>query len=143
MKKTLLLLLVAVLLLSCAALSAWAEDTASEKEVVVTLRDSALYSHAELLDAAAKVCREFDTWEGCELHSLRYAGDELCTEENLKWMNELNEEGNYTQVAAFLMDFHSPVEGGGAWEADKEYTDYEFWLARSTDSGWELLTWGY
>ena len=135
MKRFLALVLTLTVLLSL-GVAAHAE----EKEVVVTLPGSALYTHAELLDAAAQVCRAFEAFEGCELHSLRYAGDELCTEENLKWMNELNEDGNYTQVAAFLMDFHSPVEGGGAWEADKEYTDYEFWLARSADGGWDVLT---
>ena len=139
MKKTISLLLIAVMLFSATALCAWAE----EKEAVVRLPGSELYTHAELLDAAAQICREFDAWEGCELHSIRYAGDELCTKENLNWMNELNEEGNYTQVAAFLMDFHSPVAGGGAWEADKDYTDYEFWLARTENGAWELLTWGY
>ena len=41
------------------------------------------------------------------------------------------------------MDLHSPVQGGGAWEADEEYTDYEFWLSRSADGGWDVLTWGY
>ena len=143
MKKALLLLLTAVLLFSAATFCAWAEEPAAEKEAVVRLPSSTLYTHAELLDAAAQVCREFDAWEGCELHSIRYAGDASSTAENLKWMNELNQDGNYTQVAAFLMDFHSPVKGGGAWEPDKEYTDYEFWLARSTDGGWDLLTWGY
>ena len=43
----------------------------------------------------------------------------------------------------FLTDFHSPVEGGGAWEPDTEYTDYQWWLAREADGGWELLSWGY
>ena len=139
MKKILTIALALTVLLSLGVFA----HAAEEKEAVVRLPGSALYTHAELLDAAAQVCREFDAWEGCELHSLRYAGDELSTEENLKWMNELNEDGSYTQVAAFLMDFHSPVKGGGAWEADKEYTDYQFWLARSEDGAWELLSWGY
>jgi D-alanyl-D-alanine carboxypeptidase len=58
-------------------------------------------------------------------------------------MNELNPEGNYVQVAQFLSDFHSPKEQIGAWEADTEYTDWQWWLARSADGGWEVLTWGY
>jgi len=32
---------------------------------------------------------------------------------------------------------------GGAWEADKEYTDWQWWLAREEGGDWELLTWGY
>ena len=40
-------------------------------------------------------------------------------------------------------DFHSPVEAGGAWEPDTEYTDWQWWLARSDGGKWKLLTWGY
>jgi hypothetical protein len=58
-------------------------------------------------------------------------------------MNELNEDGNYTQAAQFLMDFRSPKEQVGVWEADREYTDYGWWLARGDGSGWEVVTQGY
>ncbi len=105
--------------------------------------DSELYTQEELDEAAGQVLAEFNSWDSCELHSFRYAGDETCTEENLKWMNELNPEGNYTQVASFRMDFHTAEDAGGAWEPDAEYTDYEWWLARSEDGAWELLTFGY
>jgi D-alanyl-D-alanine carboxypeptidase len=46
-------------------------------------------------------------------------------------------------VISFYTDFHSPVEGGGAWEPDTEYNDDEWWLARTEGGAWELLTWGY
>ena len=114
-----------------------------EPTVAIDCGDSKLYTQAELEAAVEKIKTEFAAWEGCELHSIRYAGDESCTEENLKWMNELNTDGNYTQVAEFLMDFHSPMEQIGAWEADREYTDYQWWLARSADCGWDILTFGY
>ena len=114
-----------------------------EPTVAIDCGDSKLYTQAELEAAVEKIKTEFTDWEGCELHSIRYAGDENCTEENLKWMNELNADGNYTQVAEFLMDFHSPMEQIGAWEADREYTDYQWWLARSADGGWDILTFGY
>lgn len=32
-------------------------------------------------------------------------------------MNELKPEGKFTQAAQFLMDFRSPAEQVGAWEA--------------------------
>ena len=35
------------------------------------------------------------------MHSLRYAGDECNSEKNIKWLNELNKDGKYTQVAEF------------------------------------------
>ena len=119
------------------------KDWGFEPTLVIDCGDSELYTQAELDDAVERIKAEFAAWEGCELHSIRYAGDENCTGENLKWMNELNKDGNYAQVAEFLMDFHSPMEQIGAWEADREYTDYQWWLARSADGGWDIVTFGY
>ena len=101
-----------------------------------------MFTEDELEEAAVQIKCKFASFEGCELHALRYAGDVCNTEENLAWLNELG-EGNYVQVVEFLSDFHSPVEGGGAWEEDTEYTDWQWWLARTEDDGWDLLTWGY
>lgn len=112
-------------------------------DVAIDYGSSTLYTEEELHEAVVQIKCKFASWEGCELHCIRYAGDECSNEENLKWMNELNGDGNYTQVAEFLMDFHSPTEQAGAWEADAEYTDYQWWLARNADGGWEILTWGY
>ena len=125
--------------LSPATWKAWGFDPT----VTIDCGDSKLYTQAELGAAVERIKTEFAAWEGCELHSIRYAGDENCTEENLKWMNELNKDGNYTQVAEFMMDFHSPVEQIGAWEADREYMDYQWWLARSADGSWDIVTYGY
>ena len=59
-------------------------------------------------------------------------------------MNSLEGGGEYVQVCEFLMDFHSPVEGGkSAWNPDTEYTDYQWWLARKADGDWEIVTTGY
>ena len=104
---------------------------------------SAIFTARELDRAAALVAEEFAGWEGCEMHSLRYAGDEACTEENLAWLNSLVEGQEFTQCAEFLSDFHSPVEGGGAWEADKEYSDWQWWLGETADGEWALVSWGY
>lgn len=112
-------------------------------EVTIDCGGSALYTEDELYDAALLVKCKFASFALCELHSLRYAGDACNSAENVAWLNELDEGANYTQVAAFLSDFHSPVEPYGAWEADTEYTDYQWWLARGADGGWQLLSWGY
>ena len=93
--------------------------------------ESGRYTFHDLSSAALLVEESLSSW-GCELHALRYAGDDCSSEENLKWLNELG-DNEYVQVAEFLSDFHSPVEGGGPWEADTEYTDWQWWL----------LTWGY
>ena len=104
---------------------------------------SEIFSGEELTTAAALIQKEFDTWEGCELHRLDYAGDGCCTRENLRWLNRLVGGRRYIRCAEFLSDFHSPVEGGGAWEPDAEYTDWQWWLARESGGDWELLGWGY
>ncbi|MCR4923359.1 MAG: hypothetical protein K5931_05055 [Lachnospiraceae bacterium] len=117
-------------------------------EVSIDYGDSELYTKEDM-DACIKLIEdEFNTWEGCELHSISYSSDdEANTEDNIKWMNELNEGSAdaepLTEVMMFTSDFHSPVEGGGAWEPDEEYTDYEWWLARSKGGDWKLMTFGY
>ena len=100
------------------------------------------FTPADMDEAVERIRAEFSTWTGCELHSLRYAGDGCFTDENISWLKEL-EDADFTECMEFLSDFHSPVEGGGAWEPDAEYTDYQWWLAREAGGSWELVTWGY
>ncbi len=116
----------------------------SAPEVAVDLGTSELYTQRERSDAMLVVRSKFATFAGCELHSIRYAGDEASNEENLRWLNSLADGAGFTQVAEFLTDFHSPVEDGPyAWERDFEYKDYQWWLARKKDGDWELVSWGY
>ena len=68
-------------------------NKAAEKpDVTIDYRESELYAKEELDDAIAVIEAEFSTWEGCELHSLTYGGDDACSEENVAWMNELRDE---------------------------------------------------
>ena len=125
-------------------LEAWL-GAAADAGVTVDYGTSEIYTPEDLQAAAVQVKCRFASFAGCELHTLRYAGDACNTEENLAWMNELDEGKGYVRVAEFLSDFHSPADPGDdtAWEADREYTDYQWWLARTADGGWQLLTWGY
>lgn len=43
---------------------------------------------------------------------------------------------------SFDSSFRSPKNGGGAWNANEEYT-WSWWLARSEGGTWKLMTWGY
>ena len=64
---------------------------------------------------------------------------------NIEWMNNLRTDDNkeaFTQCIAFESSFRSPKKGGGAWEANEEYT-WSWWLARSEGGEWNLMTWGY
>ena len=115
----------------------------SAPEVSYDYGSSNLYTREELEEAAIQAKCEFATFEGCELHSLRYAGDECNTPEKLDWLNSFDGDVEYTQVVEFLTDFHSPVDGGGAWAPDKEMEDYQWWLARAEGEGWQLVTFGY
>ena len=112
-------------------------------QVEIDLSGSTLYTDKELYDAMLAVKCQFAAFAGCELHSIRYGGDEANTQENIKWVNELAEGKNFTQVCEILTDFHSPTEPYGAWETDKEYKDWQWWLARTEGGDWQLLTWGY
>ena len=118
-------------------------DDTKASEASVDYGTSALYTKEDMDSAITLIKNEFSVWEGCELHSITYAGDDSNSAENIKWMNELGKDKKYTQCIEFKSNFHSPVEGGGAWEADQEYKDWQWWLAREDGGGWELLTWGY
>ena len=130
------------------------KTTGLAPEVAIDLGSSSLYTQEELNTAVLLVKDKFATFTGCELHSIRYAGDDANNEENLEWLNSLREARSnippedvgkqYVQVAEFLSDFHSPVEEGPyAWELDMEYRDYQWWLARLKDGEWEIVSWGY
>lgn len=139
MKKTICLVLAA--LLSVTALAACGGK--ASPEVSVDYGTSELYSQADMDSAMDRIRKEFSSWKGCELHSLRYAGDECMSEENLSWMVDLGDGESFTECIEFLSDFHSPVKGGDAWEPDHEYTNWQWWLARTEGGEWQLMTWGY
>ena len=136
MKKTILLLCaLALLLVGCGKKDPTADYGSSER-----------YTREDMDAAIGLIRAEFDTWKGCELHALRYAGDGCCTEENLRWLNDHPHEGpDFTECIEFLSDFHSPKSSAqaGAFNTDYEYTDWNWWLARTEGGQWVLLDWGY
>ena len=115
----------------------------NETDVTVDLGKSAVYSEEELKEMAVLIKCQFAAWKDCELHSIRYAGDEAVSEENLKWINSMSETAEYVKVAEFLMDFHSPKVSENAFESDTEYRDYQWWLGCDQEGSWEIVSWGY
>ncbi len=103
---------------------------------------SALYSRADMDAAVDAILAEFDTWTGCELLNIRYTSDGENSPENLAWLNSLGEGHEFSECICFLSDFRSPKEAAGAWEPDREYTDWQWWLGRTENGGWELVSWG-
>ncbi len=119
---------------------------ADMSKVKIDYGTSSIYTEDDMNAAIEVIMQEFSTFEGCELHSLSYTSDEDSNNaENLIWMNELEAANDhkevFTQCIAFVSNFHSPKNGGGAWEADEEYT-WSWWLARSEGGAWKLMTWG-
>lgn len=113
-------------------------------DVTIDYGTSEIYTEDELKDAVIQIKCKFAFWGDVDLKSIRYAGDEAVTDDNLKWMNELAPDAGYTQVVKFLMDFHTPEDVGEmTFNADFDYTDYQWWLARTADGGWEVVTFGY
>ena len=112
-------------------------------EAAIDLSGSALYSPEELTDAMLAVKCKFAAFAGCELHSIRYGGDEAATEENLAWLNSHKEKASYTKVMKLLTNFHTDADILGAWEPDQEYTDYQWWLGFNAKGEWEIVDWGY
>lgn len=110
--------------------------------VTVDLGESEIYTDEDLTNAVVQVKCQFAFWAGCELHAVRYAGDEAGNEENLAWVNSLKEGADYKELVKFVIDFHSPADGDGTWEPDHEYTDYEFWLVRNEKGGWDIISYG-
>ena len=109
---------------------------------------SSIYSKEDM-DAAIKAIKTvFKDFDGCELHSISYSSDDQCnTPDHIAWMNELeaanDNKETFDQCIMFTSDFHSPKNGGGAWNPDEEYTGWQWWLARSNGGKWKLMTWGY
>lgn len=109
----------------------------------IDYKTSDLYSKEDMDAAIAEIMKEFDTWEGCEMHEISYTDDQTC-KDNIDYANELDaDKKGYEDCIVFTSSFHSPKEGGGAWEADYEYEGWQWFLARVKDGSWELLTWGY
>ena len=117
MKRTIAAVLCAAMLLLLAGCG-----KGNTSNVKIDYGTSSVYSQKEMDAAIDVIKKQFRSFAGCELHSLSYMSDEECNDTN--------------------SSFRSPKDGGGAWEADQEYT-WSWWLARSEGGQWKLMTWGY
>lgn len=117
-------------------------------DVKIDYANSSMYSEEDMNDAIQVILKEFNGWKGCELHSVSYGSDEDCMG-NLEWMQKIENANDnkekFDECIMFKSDFHSPKneEDCGGLNPDYEYTDYQWWLARSKGGEWKLMTWGY
>ena len=113
-------------------------------DVKIDLGSSSVYTPEELEAAVVQIKCRFAAFDGCELHSIRYAGDDAVTDENLAFVNQYAAKEPYNAVAMFVTDFHSqPEYVDSTLEPDTEYTDYQWWLGRNSKGGWEVVSFGY
>ena len=118
------------------------QDTGASYDFVVDYKTSDMYSEDDMNKAIEVILREFNTWEGCVMKEIRYTDDQKC-EDNLSYINSLAVDTKYDECIVFTSTFHSPVEGGDAWEPDYDYGNWEWYLGRTDGGDWDLLTWGY
>ena len=136
-RRRIILVSVLSVLLSCAIIF----TCVNLKPATIDYGTSDVYSQADMDSAINQIKDTFSKWEGCKLYSISYTDDGLC-ERELDYCNTLADDGVvYDQCIVFRTSFRSPIFGGGAWNANFKY-DWSWYLARTNNGEWELLTWG-
>ena len=105
--------------------------------------ESEIYTQTEMNAAIKIIKKQFGKWKGCKLKNIRYAGDECNNIDNLNWLNDLRPEKNFTQCIEFFSDFYVSKKTKTVFNPDSEYKNYQWWLARTDDGKWQLVTFGY
>lgn len=106
--------------------------------------NSERYSKEDMDSAIRVVFNEFKTWNGFELYSISYAGDEICFDEDeLEYCNSLREDAEFVDCIVFYSSFHTPSGCDNGFNSNEDYTGWNWYLAREADGEWQLLTWGY
>ncbi len=103
---------------------------------------SEIYSQQDMDSAIEVIKKEFATWDGCDLNEISYLGDDIA-KDSIDYCNQLKQDAAFDECIVFESSFHSPKNGGDAWEPDEENTGFSWYLARKENGAWTLLTWGY
>lgn len=130
------------ILLVCIAMLCGCSKSGNVNNVRVDFGKSEIFSQHDMDSAINLIKKEFSSWDGCELHSITYVGDGICSD-NIQYCNTLRKDAGYDECIIFKSSFHSPKSDAGSWEPDEEYTDWSWHLARKDNGAWTLLTWGY
>ena len=93
--------------------------------------------------AANIITEEIGGWESVKrVYDITYCGDELSAD-NLDYCKTLGEK-NYIQCAVFSSSFLTAKSSeSGGFNPNSRYDDWMWYLAKTDDGEWELLTWGY
>ena len=107
-------------------------------DVTIDIGEREMFSEDDRNEAVKLILNEIGGWESVQkVYNLRYAGDKASKEES----GYLGHE----EVMIFLSDLHSVKSSSkaGGFNADTDYTDWNWILGKNADGQWELLTWGY
>ncbi|MBQ8136265.1 MAG: M15 family metallopeptidase, partial [Clostridia bacterium] len=102
---------------------------------------SAIYADSDLENAILTVKCRFASLPGCELRAIRYAGDKAASKEDLARLNARANRA-YAQTMVLLTDFRTASQVLVGFEANREYKDHAWRLARTAESGWEIVGFG-
>ncbi len=142
------------ILLILAGCSISSVPAGSVEDAEIDYGKSEIYSQKDM-DAAIEIIKaEFSTWKGFELQRIYYSSDDECSEENIDWLNQIENANDnkefFTQCIMFYSDFHTPKRtyldqliDFSSFEEDEDYTEWQWWLGRSETGDWKLVTWGY
>ncbi|MBQ9487840.1 MAG: hypothetical protein IJU91_08605 [Selenomonadaceae bacterium] len=125
------------------------KNISPSEDIRIDYGASKLFSKDDMDAAITEVLKRFETWQGCELHSILYVGDECNSAENLRWMNELAAAKGHKDKMVYCMEFLSDfyvsreAENHTTFNPETEYKNWQWWLARSEKGEWQLLTFGY
>ena len=111
--------------------------------VKIDYNNCGVYTKADIDHAAQVVIQKAESFRGeiffdrAKLYKLKVS-DTDC----LEYCRSLNEDAGYTESICFSSVMRSPITGGGGWNANRIYK-WTWYLARTDNGNWELLTWGY
>ena len=101
---------------------------------------SALYSEFEIRRAIAKIKRDFFFgWDGCELLSIRYAGDSV-TLGYRDWAQRYGKD----QVIVLISDFYARTPAGNSGLTEEQlYGGWNWILVRNEHGAWRHVDHGF
>lgn len=142
MKKSVKIIIVAVVALACAVLFLCINHNNTE-HTTVNLGESDVLSEESLQSAANVILDEIGGWDSVKkVYDVTYCGDEISAD-NLDYCKELGEK-SYVQCAVFKSSFLTANSArSGGLNPNDHYDDWMWYLAKTDDGEWELLTWGY
>ncbi len=133
MKKVLLLLLCAAMLLTLAACG-------SVKNVQTEEVASELYTQKDIDSAIGVIKKEFvRNWDGCTLTEISYAGDDV-SEKHREWAERYDAD----EVIVLTSSFDVAEQGASpSLNPGSTYTRWMWILVRSDGGAWEHVDHGY